>query len=91
MTLPNIPVPSFTHLPSLLPSSAGWISIAQIAIAILLVIAILLQQRGSGLSSAFGGQGGVYYQKRGFEKVLYWSTIVLGALFAGAAFLMLLV
>lgn len=91
MTLPNIPVPTFTHLPSLLPSSATWISIAQITVAIILIIAILLQQRGSGLSSAFGGQGGVYYQKRGFEKILFWGTIVFSILFAGAAFLTLLV
>lgn len=61
------------------------ISIAQIIIAVLLIAAILLQQRGSGLSSAFGGGGGVYYQKRGLEKVLFWASIVLAALFISIA------
>lgn len=53
----------------------------QIAVAVLLIGAILLQQRGVGLGSAFGGEGGTYRTKRGFEKVIFTSTIILGALF----------
>lgn len=54
----------------------------QSAVAVLLVVAILLQQRGQALGSAFGGEGGGFYAtKRGFEKKLYWATIVLGASF----------
>lgn len=44
-------------------------NIVQIIIAVLLTVAILLQQRGTGLGGAFGGEGGVYYKKRGLEKL----------------------
>ena len=56
--------------------------IAQIVLSVLLIGAILLQQKGGGLGSAFGGMGGSsYHTKRGFEKVLFFSTIILGILF----------
>ena len=51
--------------------------IIQIIIAILLIAAILLQNRGVGLSGIFGGGGNVYRTKRGFEKTLFIITIVL--------------
>jgi preprotein translocase subunit SecG len=54
---------------------------AQIVVAVLLVTAILLQQRGTGLGSAFGGGGEIYRSKRGIEKTLFLSTIVLAILF----------
>lgn len=63
----------------------------QIGVSSLLIAAILLQQRGSGLSGVFGGEGNVYRTKRGFEKTLFISTIVLGILFLLSAFLALLV
>ena len=58
-----------------------WLKIAQIVIAILLIISILLQSRGSGLGSAFGGSSSVYLTKRGVEKKLFYATIVLAILF----------
>ena len=63
----------------------------QIIISVALVTVILLQRRGSGLGSAFGGGGGGggYYQKRGAEKMLFYASIVLGALFLGVSFSML--
>lgn len=57
------------------------INITQIVLSILLITAILLQQRGSGLGGAFGGEGNVYRSKRGVEKTLFIVTIVLGVLF----------
>ena len=54
-----------------------WIKIAQVIVSILLIVAILLQNRGTGLGSAFGGSGGVYLTKRGLEKKLFIATIVL--------------
>lgn len=66
------------------------LNIIQIILSIALIVTILLQQRGSGLSSAFGGGGGVYYQKRGFEKILFRATIGLSAAFLITAFLNLL-
>lgn len=46
------------------------INISEIVIAIALTISILIQNRGAGLSSTFGGDFGGYYSKRGFEKFL---------------------
>ncbi len=61
-----------------------------IGTATLLVIAILFQQKGSGLSSAFGGEGNIYTTKRGLEKILFRVTIVLGILFLTLSLLNLL-
>ncbi|MDD5098267.1 MAG: preprotein translocase subunit SecG [Candidatus Pacebacteria bacterium] len=51
--------------------------IAQSIISVLLVIIILLQQRGTALGSAFGGSGEVYSTRRGIQKNLLWVTVVL--------------
>jgi len=64
-----------------------WIKIAQVVVSILLIIAILLQNRGAGLGSAFGGSGGVYLTKRGLEKKLFIATIVLAVLFFATSLL----
>ncbi|BFD24739.1 MAG: preprotein translocase subunit SecG [Candidatus Parcubacteria bacterium] len=58
-----------------------WIKIAQLVISIFLILAVLLQNRGTGLGSTFGGSGGVYLTKRGLEKKLFIATIVLAVLF----------
>ncbi|TSD02026.1 MAG: Uncharacterized protein Athens071425_180 [Parcubacteria group bacterium Athens0714_25] len=58
-----------------------WINISQIVVSVLLIISILLQNRGSGLGAAFGGDGGGYYAKRGFEKFLVYFTVALAILF----------
>lgn len=58
-----------------------FLNIFQIIISILLVITILLQQRGGGLSPVFGGAGGVYRTRRGVEKFIFIATIILAILF----------
>lgn len=58
-----------------------FITIAQIVVSILLSISILLQNRGSGLSTAFGGDFGGYYTKRGMEKFLFYASSSLGFIF----------
>ncbi|OGY46670.1 MAG: preprotein translocase subunit SecG [Candidatus Buchananbacteria bacterium RIFCSPHIGHO2_02_FULL_45_11b] len=57
------------------------IDIIQLSSAIILIIAVLLQRRGAGLGSAFGGQGNVYRTKRGMEKYLFVLTIILAVIF----------
>jgi preprotein translocase subunit SecG len=57
------------------------LQIVQIIIAVLLMLAILLQNRGVGLSGIFGGSGNIYRTKRGLEKKLFYSTIVLAVSF----------
>ncbi|MFA7244043.1 MAG: preprotein translocase subunit SecG [Patescibacteria group bacterium] len=63
------------------------LKILQIIFAVLLTIAILLQQRGSGLGMVFGGEGNVYRSRRGIEKTLFYATIVLAVLFCVSALL----
>jgi len=57
------------------------IEIIQATLAVLLVVAILMQNRGAGLGSAFGGGGNVYHTRRSLEKVLFYATIVIAVLF----------
>ncbi len=57
------------------------LTVAQIVISILLMIAILLQSRGTGLGNTFGGEGNVYRTKRGVEKVLFRATILFAFIF----------
>jgi len=54
---------------------------AQIILSVLLIGSILIQQRGTGLSSSFGGGSLEYSTKRGAEKIIFWATIVLAILF----------
>jgi protein translocase SecG subunit len=64
----------------------------QIALAVILIGAILMQQRGAGLGGAFGGgEGTVHYERRGFEKTLFKGTIVVAILFVAASALPLFV
>lgn len=62
------------------------LNIVQIIISILLIISILFQQRGTGLSATFGGQDDVYRTKRGFERFLFIATIILAIAFLGTSF-----
>lgn len=68
-----------------------WFNVAMIVISVLFTTAVLLQQRGAGLSGTFGGDGsGAYHTKRGLEKTLFFATIILSVLFIGGAFIRLL-
>ncbi|GEM_PF-86845 len=58
----------------------GWL-IAQVIVSILLVVTVLLQQKGTGLGGAFGGEGNVYRTRRGLERTLFTTTIILGVLY----------
>lgn len=57
------------------------LNIVQLVTAVMLIIFVLLQQRGSGLGGAFGGSGEVYQTKRGVEKWLFIATIIVGIVF----------
>jgi len=65
------------------------LDIIQLVSSILIVITILLQRRGSGLSATFGGggDGNFYHAKRGLEKALLVATIILAIVFLGTALL----
>lgn len=75
----SVYLPDMESLLGLLP----WI---QIVLAIVLTIMILIQQRGAGAGSAFGGgdEGGVHFERRGFEKTLFKTTVITAILFVGS-------
>ena len=57
------------------------LAIGQIIVSIFLIVAILMQARGIGLSSAFGGDSSVYRSRRGVERHLMRFTVLLTILF----------
>ena len=66
---------------------------AQIVFSIVLIIAILMQHSEAGLGGALGGSdsGGFHHTRRGFEKFLFYLSIVCGILFALSAFLAIII
>lgn len=58
-----------------------YLAIAQIVLAVALILAILLQVRGGGLGGIFGQADSVFRTRRGMEKSLFQLTIVLVVLF----------
>lgn len=62
-----------------------FLNISTLILAVFLITAILLQARGAGLGSAFGGESSVFTSRRGAEKTIYILTIVIAVLFFGAA------
>ena len=58
-----------------------YLNVAQIILAVSLILAVLLQVRGGGLGGIFGQPDSVYRTKRGMEKTLFQLTIVLVVLF----------
>lgn len=49
--------------------------------AILTVLLILLQQRGASLGAGFGASGELYTTRRGVEKRIFQTTVVMAAVF----------
>lgn len=62
---------------------AAILTFLNLAIMVVLIIIISLQNKSSGLSNVFGGGGGVVQTRRGFEKWLFYATIVMGIIFVG--------
>jgi protein translocase SecG subunit len=51
------------------------IIVIQVISLILVIVSVLLQQKGTGLSGVFGGSSNYYQTKRGAEKFLFYTTI----------------
>ncbi len=61
--------------------------IIQAVLSGLLIVTILLQSKGVGLSSVFTAGSWVYRSKRGLEKALFILTILLAVLFIISSFI----
>jgi protein translocase SecG subunit len=60
------------------------LTIAQIVVALIIIVLVLLQERSAGMSGIFGGDGGGFYQtRRGLEQIAFISTIVCAIIFVG--------
>jgi len=58
-----------------------YLSVAQIIVAIALILIILFQVRGGGLGGIFGQPDTVYRTRRGVEKTLFQLTVALVVIF----------
>lgn len=65
--------------------------VIQLISSVLLIIFVLLQSKGTGLGSIFGGEGNIYRTRRGLEKGLFVFTIITALVFAVTAFLNVLI
>jgi preprotein translocase subunit SecG len=58
-----------------------YVNLVQIVISVALIVVILIQAKGSGLGSIFGGDSSIYKTRRGVEKTLYQATVGLAVAF----------
>ena len=57
-------------------SLARYFNLVQIILSVGLITLVILQSKGGSLNRMFGGEGGVYKTRRGFEKTLFNVTIL---------------
>lgn len=57
------------------------LQIIMVVSSILMIISVLLQQRGATLGAGFGSSGELYTTRRGFDKNLFEVTIVFAVIF----------
>lgn len=58
----------------------NWLLILQMLVSPLLILAILVQAKGTSLGRAFGSSTS-YHTKRGAERAIFYLTIILGTIF----------
>jgi preprotein translocase subunit SecG len=63
-----------------------YLSLTLIVVSTVMCGLVMLQTRGSGLGSMFGGDGGVYKTRRGMEKSVFNMTILFAAVFLVVSF-----
>ena len=66
------------------------LTIINMVVMVILIIMISLQNKSAGLSGVFGGAGQVVQTRRGFEKWLFYATIVGGIIFVGLSITVIL-
>lgn len=68
-----------------------YLTILELASAVLLIVAILMQNRSTGLGSAFGGSGNIQHVRRGVEQQLFTLTIILSVVFLASSVALFLI
>ncbi len=69
----------------------NFLLILQIVVSTLLVLVILIQAKGSGISTVFGGSGSFYRSKRGVEKLFVGLTVILAIIFLALSIIQVVV
>ena len=59
----------------------SFLLILNIVLSVLIIIFILVQGKGAGLGSAWGGGGEMFQTRRGMEKTILWLTMILLIIF----------
>lgn len=83
--LPQTPIYAMVH--TTMTAILTYLPYLEITLSVLLILGIVLQQRGASIGGAFGGDNfsSTFYKRRGAEKFLFSATIVLAVLFTVAA------
>lgn len=63
----------------------SFLIVFQVIVSILLILTILSQEKGVGLSATFGGGGEFYRSRRGIDRFFFIATIVLSLMFVGTS------
>jgi len=70
----------------MLQTIASVLPYTQIALSVILIVLVLVQQNEASLGSAFGGSGESSFRtKRGAEKTIFIATIIVSVLFVATA------
>ncbi len=67
-----------------------YLAIAQLLVAIALIVVIMFQLHGGGMGGIFGQSDSVYRTRRGIERSLFILTIVLAVVFVIVAIISVL-
>lgn len=59
----------------------NFLIIAQVLVSFFLIVLITLQGKGGGLGTAFGASQALYSQRRGVERLVFYTTVFLVFLF----------
>ncbi len=58
-----------------------FLGIAQVVLAVALIVAVLVQSKGEELGGVFGGAQSVYQTRRGVDRLLFTITVFLAIAF----------
>ena len=59
----------------------SFLLVLNIILSVLIIVFILIQGKGAGLGSAWGGGGEMFQTRRGMEKIILWLTMVFIVIF----------